>query len=56
MTQVKKYDIIFLDHRMPNKDGVETLNEMRSANGNLNMKLLSSALQQTLCQVQDKAT
>ena len=36
MTQVKKYDIIFLDHRMPNKDGVETLNEMRSANGNLN--------------------
>ena len=26
----KKYDAIFLDHMMPNKDGIETLREMKS--------------------------
>ena len=26
----KKYDIIFLDHMMPNKDGIQTLKEMRA--------------------------
>ena len=26
----RKYDIIFFDHMMPNKDGIETLQEMRS--------------------------
>ncbi len=26
----KKYDIIFLDHMMPGKDGIETLSEMRT--------------------------
>ncbi len=26
----KKYDIIFLDHMMPEKDGIETLHELRS--------------------------
>ena len=26
----KKYDIIFLDHMMPEKDGIETLHEMRA--------------------------
>lgn len=30
MTREKKYDIIFLDHMMPEKDGIETLKEMRS--------------------------
>ncbi|MCR4925641.1 MAG: response regulator, partial [Clostridiales bacterium] len=29
----KKYDIIFLDHMMPEKDGIETLQELK-ANGN----------------------
>ena len=29
LTQDKKYDIIFLDHMMPNKDGIETLHELR---------------------------
>ena len=35
---VKKnlYDIIFLDHRMPKMDGVETLQEMKKLDGNLN--------------------
>ncbi len=36
MTQAKLYDLIFLDHMMPNKDGIETLNELRSQIGNIN--------------------
>jgi signal transduction histidine kinase/CheY-like chemotaxis protein/HPt (histidine-containing phosphotransfer) domain-containing protein len=32
----KKYDIIFLDHMMPEKDGIETLQELREMNENLN--------------------
>ena len=36
MTMVKKYDIIFLDHRMPHKDGIETLREMKAMEGNPN--------------------
>lgn len=30
MTYDKKYDLIFLDHMMPGKDGIETLEELRS--------------------------
>ena len=30
LTQSKKYDLIFLDHMMPNKDGIETLQELRT--------------------------
>ena len=33
-----KYDIIFLDHRMPHKDGVETLHELRAMEGNPNLE------------------
>ncbi len=29
----KKYDMIFLDHMMPDKDGIETLREMNGDNG-----------------------
>ena len=32
----KKYDLIFLDHRMPEMDGVETLHRMEVLEGNLN--------------------
>ena len=32
----KKYDVIFLDHMMPEKDGIETLKEMREMKDNLN--------------------
>ena len=32
----KKYDIIFLDHRMPGLDGIETLQRMRAMEGNPN--------------------
>ncbi len=31
-----KYDIIFLDHRMPKMDGLETFDEMKKLEGNLN--------------------
>ena len=37
MAKNKKYDIIFLDHRMPHKDGIETLAELRSMSGNPNI-------------------
>ena len=33
----KKYDIIFLDHMMPKKDGIQTLKEMKAIKGNPNI-------------------
>lgn len=36
MAYDKKYDIIFFDHMMPNKDGIETLHEMRERPGDPN--------------------
>ncbi len=33
--KVNKYDIIFLDHMMPEMDGIETLNELKKINPNL---------------------
>ena len=38
MTKNKKYDIIFLDHRMPEKDGIETLHELKEMTDNPNLK------------------
>ncbi|MCR5746154.1 MAG: response regulator [Lachnospiraceae bacterium] len=32
----KKYDVIFLDHMMPRKDGIETLQDLKSDKGNPN--------------------
>lgn len=32
----KKYDVIFLDHRMPEMDGIQTLQAMKTLEGNLN--------------------
>ncbi len=34
----KKYDIIFLDHMMPDKDGIETLHELRAESENPNLQ------------------
>ncbi len=34
--KMNKYDIIFLDHMMPNKDGIETLHELKASEDNLN--------------------
>ena len=36
MVTHKKYDIIFLDHRMPGMDGIETLQAMEEMSDNLN--------------------
>ena len=36
MVTHKKYDIIFLDHRMPGMDGIETLQAMKEMTDNLN--------------------
>ena len=36
LARKKKYDIVFLDHRMPDKDGIETLAEMKSDGDGLN--------------------
>lgn len=33
----KRFDIIFLDHMMPNMDGVETLQKSRAMQGNMNL-------------------
>ncbi|MCR5789149.1 MAG: response regulator [Lachnospiraceae bacterium] len=34
----KKYDVIFLDHMMPDKDGIETLHEMRARKDDPNLE------------------
>jgi len=34
----RKYDIIFLDHMMPEKDGIETLHELRGEAGSPNLQ------------------
>ncbi|MCR5626229.1 MAG: response regulator [Lachnospiraceae bacterium] len=43
-TSEKKYDIIFIDHLMPDKDGIETLNELRKAQNNPNQKTYAVCL------------
>ncbi|MCR5178256.1 MAG: response regulator, partial [Lachnospiraceae bacterium] len=38
MTKKKKYDIIFLDRKMPGLDGLETFKKIREDSGNMNAK------------------
>lgn len=38
LTAQKKYDILFLDHMMPNKDGIEMLHELRQQPEGLNLE------------------
>lgn len=38
LIEKKRYDIIFLDHRMPGMDGIETLQRMKTLQGNKNHK------------------
>lgn len=44
MTKEKKYDLIFMDHRMPGLNGVETLHMLRSDTENINCKTKVIAL------------
>ncbi|MBR1860134.1 MAG: response regulator [Selenomonadaceae bacterium] len=44
LTQDKKYDIIFLDHRMPGMDGIETLHEIRRELKNPNLHTIAICL------------
>ncbi|MCR5325098.1 MAG: response regulator [Lachnospiraceae bacterium] len=34
----RKYDMIFLDHMMPHKDGIQTFHELRDEKDNINLK------------------
>jgi len=38
LTRGKQYDLIFFDHMMPKKDGIETLHELRAEAGNPNLQ------------------
>ncbi len=38
LTRKKKYDLLFFDHMMPGKDGIETLKEMREQKDNKNLE------------------
>ena len=38
LAKVRRYDLIFLDHRMPNKDGIETLAEIRADKDGANVE------------------
>ncbi len=40
----KNYDVIFLDHRMPDMDGIETLQAMQTLEGNRNLQTPCIAL------------
>nr|MCR4782796.1 response regulator [Lachnospiraceae bacterium] len=44
MVRKNKYDCIFLDHRMPKMDGIETLQKMKEMDDNLNLKTPCVAL------------
>lgn len=44
LSQTRKYDIIFFDHMMPDKDGIETLHELKAQSGNPNLSTTSICL------------
>ncbi|WP_051656807.1 response regulator [Butyrivibrio sp. AE3004] len=44
LVRQEKYDLIFLDHRMPEMDGVETLEAMQTLEGNINSDTMCIAL------------
>ena len=44
LTKNTKYDIIFLDHMMPDKDGIETLQELRAQKNNPNCQTIAVCL------------
>lgn len=44
LTRNNKYDMIFLDHMMPDKDGIETLQELRAQKKNFNSHTIAVCL------------
>lgn len=44
LTRENKYDMLFLDHMMPEMDGIETLEAIRADEGNLNVDTISVCL------------
>ena len=44
----KKYDIIFFNHMMPKKDGIETLHELRAQADNPNLKTPTICTRETI--------
>ncbi len=44
LTRTKKYDILFVDHLMPKKDGIAFLHELRADSGNENSSTVCIAL------------
>ena len=40
LSEENEYDIIFLDHMMPDKDGIETLRELREKGKNKNAVMI----------------
>ena len=44
LTNSTKYDVIFLDHMMPDKDGIETLQELRAQKNNPNRQTITVCL------------
>ena len=44
LAQEKKYDVIFLDHMMPNMDGIETLQRLRAETEGPNIKTVAVCL------------
>ena len=44
LMQNNKYDVIFLDHMMPDKDGIETLKELKAQENNPNLNTITVCL------------
>ncbi|MCR5304469.1 MAG: response regulator [Lachnospiraceae bacterium] len=44
LTRENKYDMLFLDHMMPGKDGIEMLHELKAEEGNMNRETVAVCL------------
>ncbi len=51
MEQSKKYDLIFLDLKMPGMDGIETLRELRSANKDTPIYIITAFYEEYLSEL-----
>ncbi len=51
MEQSKQYDLIFLDLKMPGMDGIETLRELRSANKDTPIYIITAFYEEYLIEI-----